>query len=72
MKEIDCLGDMCPIPILKLKKELKLLKKGESILFIVDHSCVLEEIKGFVTKRNHQLEIDEVINGVWEITITHI
>lgn len=72
MKEIDCLGDMCPIPILKLKKELKTLKKGDSILFIVDHSCVLEEIKEFIAKRNHQFEIDEVICGVWEITITYI
>ena len=32
MYELDCLGDMCPIPIMKLKqcKQIKALENGDS------------------------------------------
>ena len=38
MLELDCLGDMCPIPILKLKQCEGLTKKGEQVRLITDHS----------------------------------
>lgn len=69
MKKIDCLGDMCPVPILSIQKELKAIKKGESIMLITDHSCTLTSLKDFC--RMHQLtyECNEVMNGIWEVTI---
>lgn len=68
MITIDCLGDMCPVPILKTKKELKKIKKGETIKIVTDHSCVLESLSSKF--KNHQISSDEVINGVWEIFLT--
>ncbi|MGH4138429.1 sulfurtransferase TusA family protein [Clostridium sp.] len=72
MNTIDCLGDMCPIPILKIKKELKKTKPGISIKVITDHSCVAESIKNHYSNKNHSFESDEVMNGVWEIIITKL
>ncbi|WP_291632642.1 sulfurtransferase TusA family protein [Clostridium sp.] len=69
MNTIDCLGDMCPVPILKIKKELKKTKSGVSIKIITDHSCVAESIKNHFTNKNFSLEFDEVMNGVWEIIL---
>lgn len=68
MKIIDCLGDMCPIPILKTQKELKRIKKGQTLKIITDHSCVLESLSSKFKK--HQIRSEEVINGVWEIFLT--
>lgn len=72
MKKIDCLGDICPIPIIKTKKELQSLTSGESIMVVTDHSCTNEAI--IETFKNHKVKFysEEVINGVWEITITKI
>lgn len=71
MKKIDCLGEFCPVPILRIKKELKTLPKGESFMLVTDHSCVLQSIKDHFEKSSSlSLEPDEVMNGVWEITIT--
>lgn len=68
MKTVDCLGDMCPIPVLKAKKELQSISKGDTVKIVTDHSCVLESV---TTKfRKHHVTYEEVINGVWEITIT--
>ncbi|MFZ7131696.1 MAG: sulfurtransferase TusA family protein [Eubacteriales bacterium] len=68
MKTVDCLGDMCPIPILKAKRELQSICKGDTLKIVTDHSCVLESFTNKF-KKNH-ITCEEVMNGVWEITIT--
>lgn len=70
MDKIDCFGDMCPIPLLKLQNSLKTLKPGDSIMLVVDHSCVVESISDYYNSSHHQILVDEIINGVWEITVT--
>lgn len=72
MDKINCFGEICPIPLLKLKKQLKTLTLGDSVMLVVDHSCVVETIHDYYKKSKYQLSIDEVINGVWEITVTKI
>ncbi|WP_352419288.1 sulfurtransferase TusA family protein [Proteiniborus sp.] len=67
MKTIDCLGDMCPIPILKTRKALKSLNSGDTVKVVTDHSCVLESVMNNFKK--YEITYDEVINGVWEIFI---
>lgn len=70
MKQIDCLGEFCPVPILKIKAELKKTEKGESFLVITDHSCVLQSIHDHFKQSDIRVEADEVMNGVWEVIIT--
>ncbi|SHJ20853.1 sulfurtransferase TusA family protein [Lutispora thermophila] len=68
MKTVDCLGDMCPIPIIKTRKALKKTTSGETIKVVTDHSCVLESIVN--NFKEYKISHEEVINGVWEIFIT--
>jgi tRNA 2-thiouridine synthesizing protein A len=68
--EINCLGDMCPVPVLKLKDKLKSLPDKESIKIITDHSCVLESIQDVIKrKKGYKLSFEEVANGIWEIEV---
>lgn len=69
-RELDCFGEMCPIPVLKIKNELKSMQAGETLKVVSDHSCVVESIKDHFTKKQLKVESEEVINGVWEIFIT--
>jgi TusA-related sulfurtransferase len=64
------MGDFCPIPILKLERALETLSKGESMMLVCDHSCVVESVGEFLAFRAYSYEMDEVMNGVWEITVT--
>lgn len=68
--EIDCLGDICPIPMMKLKKYEKALKEGKQIKVITDHSCVAENVKNYCKSLKYKLEVVEPINGVWEMYIS--
>ncbi|MBF4695276.1 sulfurtransferase TusA family protein [Fusibacter ferrireducens] len=72
MNKLDCFGDICPVPILKMKNEIEHLNQGESFQMVVDHSCVIESIKETLKKSTLIYEIEEVLNGVWEITITKV
>ncbi|RGB69729.1 sulfurtransferase TusA family protein [Provencibacterium massiliense] len=66
MYEINCLGDMCPVPLMKLQKELK---THSQLRLITDHSCVCESITNYCRQRRLKMSILEPINGVWEITV---
>lgn len=68
--ELDCLGDMCPIPVMKLRQCRELINGGDSVKLITDHSCVLESITNFCRLNRLSLEVEEPINGVWELYIS--
>jgi len=68
--KVDCLGDMCPIPILKAREALKKISKGDSILLITDHSCVARSLIENFANKSYLIKEEEVINGIWEITVT--
>lgn len=70
MKEIDCFGEICPVPVLKILQELKTMKKGQTIKLVSDHSCVVESVKVRLSREPVNVSFEEVINGVWEITVT--
>lgn len=72
MHKINCFGDVCPIPMLKLQKALVDLQVHESVMIVVDHSCVTESIKDYYKSSKYHMVVDEVIDGVWEITLTRL
>ena len=70
MIKIDCFGDICPIPILKIQKQLKITAVNDSFMVVTDHSCVLASIEEFLKTSKTEYEVEEVMNGVWELIIT--
>lgn len=70
MEKINCFGDFCPVPLLKAQQAVKILPPGDSFMLVTDHSCVVESIHDHFSEKYFNLNADEVINGVWEITIS--
>lgn len=70
MIDIDCLGDFCPVPLLKFKKHQSEINKDITIKLVTDHSCVCESIKTYCKTLKYHVEIEEPINGVWELYIS--
>lgn len=68
--ELDCLGDMCPVPVIKLQQCRNLKNSGDSVKIITDHSCTVESITDFCGKHKFLIDVVEPINGIWEITVT--
>lgn len=69
IEKINCLGEICPIPIIHLQKQIHKIQNGEVIMIITDHSCTLSSIKDFCKKHTFSYQSEEVITGVWEIEV---
>lgn len=69
MRRLDCLGDMCPLPLMKLMQSRDLLERGENVMIVTDHSCTRESLVSYCRKQSLPVEVEEPVTGVWEITI---
>lgn len=68
LKVLDCFGDICPLPIIKIENELKEVQPGDEFMLVTDHSCTLESIRHkYSGSLNARIRIEEVMNGVWEV-----
>lgn len=72
MFEVDCLGDFCPVPLLKAQKASDTLAVGDCFMLITDHSCTEEALRDLYENSPFQVESEEAISGVWEIIITRV
>lgn len=70
MIKIDALGLVCPLPLFMLQEKEKELTENEQIVIVTDHTCATTNIKHFCDISNMNCEYKEVMNGVWEITVT--
>ncbi|AIS51289.1 putative redox protein, regulator of disulfide bond formation [Thermoanaerobacter kivui] len=72
-QEIICMGEICPLPLLKTIKKLEEMKEGDILKVVVDHRCSLDNIESYFYKKDYVqgsiLKINEVLTGVWEIYI---
>jgi len=67
MIKLNCIEEMCPIPIIKLKAELE--KGTPQFIIVTDHNCTVTAVEDYLTILKLYYIIEEVISGIWEITV---
>ena len=70
MVKIDCLGLICPLPLMKVKSNVHLLNEEDVLVFVVDHSCAVSNISEFCRLTNLLYHVEEPLNGIWEIYVS--
>jgi len=70
--ELDCLGEACPIPLVKTEEKLKELEVGDILIVQIDHSCAMKNVPEWARKQGHNVEIEEVDDGEWECVIEKV
>ncbi len=70
--ELDCLGEACPIPLVKTEKKLEELEVGDILIVLLDHSCAMKNVPEWARKEGHNVEIEEVDDGEWECVIEKV
>lgn len=69
---LDCLGEACPIPLMKTEKKMDTMDIGDVIIIQIDHSCAMKNIPEWARKQGHNVEIEEVDDGEWEIIVEKV
>ena len=64
---IDCLGDMCPVPMLKFRDVRDRYHQGMLVKIITDHSCASENIINYCKENKYSFYVVEPMPGIWEI-----
>jgi TusA-related sulfurtransferase len=66
---IDCLGEACPVPLVKAQNKLNELAVGDVLIVQIDHSCAMKNVPEWARKDGHNVEVEEVDDGEWEVII---
>lgn len=66
---LDCMGEACPIPLIKTQKKMAELKVGDTLIVEIDHSCAMKNVPEWARKEGHNVDIEETSEGEWEIYI---
>ena len=61
--ELDCLGLLCPLPVLKARKRLEGLKSGETLKLIATDPASVIDVPHFCNEQGHELLSHEVEHG---------
>ncbi len=70
--ELDCMGEACPIPLVKAQKKLETMDGGDILLVLIDHSCAMKNLPEWARKAGHNVEIEELDDGEWEVVIEKV
>ncbi|MEQ9693926.1 sulfurtransferase TusA family protein [Shimia sp. SDUM112013] len=53
--ELDAIGLLCPLPVLKLRKRLKALEAGDRIRLLADDPAAIVDVPHFCNESGHTL-----------------
>ena len=60
---VDCLGEACPVPLMKVQKQMEKMAVGDVVIAQIDHSCAMKNIPEWARNNGHNVEIEEVDDG---------
>jgi len=63
MEEIDAIGLLCPLPVLKLRKRLSRLAAGEQLRLLCDDPAAAIDVPHFCAEAGHALLSAEESGG---------
>lgn len=69
VRDLDCLYESCPIPLIKAVKELKTMNSGDILVVHSDQSCVGVIMEEWAQQNNYQVKLIETDTGEWEVYI---
>jgi TusA-related sulfurtransferase len=67
---IDCLGEVCPTPLIRAQNELKTMAAGDVLTVNVDYPCAMKNVPDWAQTQGYPAQVEETGAGEWEIRIT--
>lgn len=68
---LDALGLLCPLPVLKARKRLSAMTKGQVLRMIADDPAAIVDVPHFCSEAGHDLLDQSDENGILYFNIRH-
>lgn len=69
---IDALGEMCPVPNIRIREKLKELDIGDAIILETDHSCAWITISNEMRRKGYKTAVKEIDTGIWQVSVRRV
>ena len=69
VRDLDCLYEECPIPLIKAMKELRTMHSGDILVVHSDESCAGVIMEEWAEQNGYQVKLVETETGEWEVYI---
>jgi len=66
--ELDCIGDICPMPVIKAKKELESIKEG-SLIIMVDNEIAAQNLEKLAKEKACAYEVLKDRDGFYRVSL---
>lgn len=63
MLEIDALGLLCPLPVLRLRKRMQPLPVGAKVRLLADDPAAIVDVPHFCNENGHELIATREVDG---------
>ena len=60
-KYLDCLGEACPVPLVKTQNAIKEMNVGDVLVVGIDHTCAMKNVPDWARGQGYNVEIEEVL-----------
>ena len=67
--EIDALGLLCPLPVLRLRKRMEPLKRGALVRLLADDPAAVVDVPHFCAEAGHEFVSMTEANGALEFIV---
>lgn len=67
---LDLLGEVCPVPLLRVREAVEHLSPGESVVVETDFPRAVRNISQWCMREGHGCQIDGLASGTWQVTVT--
>lgn len=70
MHYLDMLGEICPHPLHMAQAKMEKLDSGDVLVIESDFSRSVRNVLDWADKCGYKFDVEEVDQGIWQITIT--
>jgi TusA-related sulfurtransferase len=68
-KFLDCLGEACPVPLMKAQNELASMAAGDVLTINVDYACAMKNVPTWAREQGYNVEVKEIDEDEWDVVI---
>lgn len=67
--ELDLVGEVCPVPVLKAAEVMERLKPGDVLTIITDFARSVRNLMDWAERCGYAFEIEELEDGSWAVHV---